>query len=365
MRHYNYTIKTLIVILIIIITSSLSYFIITRSSDTNNDYIFSKLYEGDFIKSLTTSGVINPKQVISVGTQVSGIVEKVNVEENSPVKEGQIIASLDKRLFINEVNKDKAILDQISGRIDLIKIRVDRLNKLIKNHFASEDSLNEMQIQLKIEEANYALAKSDLDKAILELSYTDITSPIDGIILEKLVEPGQTVAASFSTPVLFKIARNLSDMEITTKISEEDIPLVMIGQKATFTVDSFPHKVFEASVDKIKIDPNLQQGVVTYDVLLKTENLNGILRPGMTANIEIILQKIKNARYVLTDALRFASRNNVNTSNQKEIDVFENNKIVTIPVQIGIENEQYTQILKGDITPNEKIIIGIKSNEPN
>ena len=365
MKRNKDTIKPLIIIIIILITSFVIYFFITKNADLNNNYIFSKLYEGNFVKSLNTSGVINPKQVISVGTQVSGIVVKVNVEENSLVKEGQVIASLDKRLFINEVNKDQAVLEQISGRIALIKIRVDRLNKLIKNKFASEDSLNEMQIQLKIEESNYALAKAELDKAIIELNYTDITAPIDGIILEKLVEPGQTVAASFATPVLFKIAKNLSDMEITTKVSEADIPLVVIGQKVSFTVDSFPHKVFQAIVDKIKIDPNIQQGIVTYDVLLKTENSNGLLKPGMTANIEIILQQIKNARYVLTDAIRFASKNNAHATNQKELDVLENNKIVAIPVKIGIENEQYTQILKGDITPNQKIIIGIKSNEPN
>lgn len=358
--------KTSLLFLLLLVVISLGYFLIItyKTNELGKAYLFSKLLEGDFIKSINTSGVIEPKQVISVGTQVSGIVEKVNVQENTPVTKGEIIATLDKKLFINEAQKNQANLDKIKEKIALIQVRKNRLVRLIKSNFASKDSYDEMEIQLKIEEANYALAKAAMDKSAIELNYTDIIAPIDGVILEKLVEPGQTVASSFTTPILFKIAKNLQDMQITTKISEVDIPLIKVGQKVSFTVNGFPNKVFNATIQKIKINPNIQQGIVTYDVVLNAENPNGLLKPGMTASMEIILNHIKNTRYILTDALRFADKNNPTPSKEKIVYLYENNKIIPVSVVIGVQNEQYTQILNDAIKPNQKIIIGVKNNEP-
>ncbi|HHM2298120.1 TPA: efflux RND transporter periplasmic adaptor subunit [Legionella pneumophila] len=336
-----------------------------RTEVDENNYILSTLKQGLLIKKITATGTINPKKVISVGTQVSGIVEDVFVDENSVVKKNMVLAVLDKKIFSNDVQKRRAVLDKMKARLELTKIRLERMQKLIKNKFISAEDLDIKIAEQKIEESDYALAQANFEQALIQIKYADILSPIDGVVMERLVEPGQTVAASFTTPVLFKIAENMTDMQIRVKISELDIPLTSINQKATFTVSSFPGKIFQAYIEKIMLNPNIEQGVVTYDVLMKVNNKDNLLRPGMSADISIELARIDNAQYVSSDALRFTPPEfKKRDLHKKYIYLLEKGQIVPVEIETGIENDEYTQILGGNINKNQKIILGIDDHEP-
>lgn len=330
----------------------------------SSPYLLSSLQVGEFNKTLSASGTISPRSVISVGTQVSGIVENVYVDKNSVVKKGQIIATLDKKLFSNSVDRNLALVKKLKARMELSKLRLERIQKLAKDKFISAEEIDEKTAQLKIDEADYDLGKANLQKAMIEKNYTDIKSPIDGIVLDKLVEPGQTVAASLTTPILFRIAENLDDMQITVKVPEADIALISLGQKGTFVVSAYPNKEFIAHVEKIMVNNNLEEGVVSYDVLMRVSNPQQLLKPGMSADLKIQISQVKSTNYILTNALRFKPEVTIPVDpNKTYVYVWEHNKIIPVEVKTGLENDEYTQILAGDLNVNQKIIVGLSKND--
>jgi len=249
--------------------------------------------EGSIETTVTATGEIQPVYKVEVGTQVSGIVEKMYVDYNSEVKKGQLLAELDKSLLLEQVKQARANLSTAQSSKALAQKSYDRVKKLYEQKAATQEEYDQAETNLEQAKNQLTTAQSSYDRSITDLKYAEIYSPIDGVILSKAVEEGQTVAASFSTPTLFTIAKNLTDMQLEAKVDEADIGQVKEGQPVRFSVDAFPGDEFSGTVRQIRLVPTVTSNVVTYTVIIDAPNDDGRLYPGMTANITIITQQQK------------------------------------------------------------------------
>ena len=243
---------------------------------------------GTIENTVTATGEIQPVYKVEVGTQVSGIVEKLYVDYNSTVTKGQLLAELDKSLLQEQVKQAQASLSTTTSNRNLAQKNFDRIKTLYEKKAATQEEYDQAETNLEQAKNQLITAQSDYDRARTNLKYAEIYSPIDGVILSKAVEEGQTVASSFSTPTLFTIAKNLTDMQVEADVDEADIGLVKTGQRVRFTVDAFPADVFSGTVRQIRLEPTVTSNVVTYTVIIDAPNDEGKLYPGMTANITII-----------------------------------------------------------------------------
>ena len=243
---------------------------------------------GTIENTVTATGEIQPVYKVEVGTQVSGIVEKLYVDYNSTVTRGQLLAELDKSLLNEQVKQAQASLSTTTSNRNLAQKNFDRIKTLYEKKAATQEEYDQAETNLEQAKNQLITAQSDYDRARTNLKYAEIYSPIDGVILSKAVEEGQTVASSFSTPTLFTIAKNLTDMQVEADVDEADIGLVKTGQKVRFSVDAFPADVFSGTVRQIRLEPTVTSNVVTYTVIIDAPNDDGKLYPGMTANITIV-----------------------------------------------------------------------------
>lgn len=241
--------------------------------------------------TVTATGEIQPVYKVEVGTQVSGIVEKLYVDYNSQVKKGDLLAELDRSTLQEQVNQAQANLSNAQSSLTLAQQNYDRIKALYDNKAATQASFEEASNQFVQAKNLVVTAKSDLQRAQVNLSYSRIYSPIDGIVLSKSVEQGQTVASSFSTPTIFTIANNLQQMQVEAAVDEADIGQVKEGQTVTFTVDAYPNDVFSGTVRQIRLEPTVTSNVVTYTVIIDAPNPDEKLMPGMTASVSIIIEK--------------------------------------------------------------------------
>ena len=247
--------------------------------------------EGSIENTVTATGEIQPVYKVEVGTQVSGIVEKLYVDYNSEVKKGQLLAELDKSLLLEQVKQAQASLSTTTSNRNLMQKNYDRVKTLYEQKAATQEEYDQAETNLEQAKNQLITAQSDYDRARTNLKYAEIYSPIDGVILSKAVEEGQTVASSFSTPTLFTIANNLTDMQVEADVDEADIGMVKKGQRVRFTVDAFPSDVFYGTVRQIRLEPTVTSNVVTYTVIIDAPNEAGKLYPGMTANITIMVEE--------------------------------------------------------------------------
>ena len=241
--------------------------------------------------TVTATGEIQPVYKVEVGTQVSGIVEKLYVDYNSHVKKGDLLAELDRSTLQEQVNQAQANLSNAQSTLTLSEQNYQRIKALYENKAATQASFEEASNQYIQAKNQVTTAKSDLQRAQVNLSYSRIYSPIDGIVLSKSVEQGQTVASSFSTPTIFTIANNLQQMQVEANVDEADIGQVKEGQTVTFTVDAYPNDVFTGTVKQIRLEPKVTSNVVTYTVIIDAPNPEEKLMPGMTASVSIIIEK--------------------------------------------------------------------------
>ena len=243
--------------------------------------------QGSVEHTITATGEIQPVYKVTVGTQVSGIVEKLYVDYNSTVKKGQLLAELDKSNLREQVKQCKASLSTAQSNKDLAQKSFDRVAKLYAGKAATQEEYDQAESSLQQAKNQLLSAQSNYESAVTNLGYATIYSPIDGVVLNKEVEEGQTVAASFSTPTMFTIAKNLTEMQVEANIDEADIGQVHEGQKVTFTVDAFPGEVFNGTVNQLRLNPTVTSNVVTYKVIIAANNDEGKLYPGMTASVSI------------------------------------------------------------------------------
>jgi HlyD family secretion protein len=269
----------------------------------------SAVTRGDLERTITATGTVNPRQTVAVGTQVSGTVARLEADFNSMVKKGQVIAKLDATLLEAAVEDANASLERAQAQVDLTKNIVDRTQSLFQKDLTSQADLEQAQANYKGALAGFSSARASLQRAKINLSYATITSPINGVVISRNVDMGQTVAASLNTPTLFLIADDLTAMQVSASVDEGDIGQVAVGQNANFTVDAFPDRKFSGTISQKRLQPNTVQNVVTYTVMIDVKNPDRVLMPGMTATITIPVQSAQNAILVPAAALKFTPAN--------------------------------------------------------
>jgi HlyD family secretion protein len=260
---------------------------------------------GDLVQTITASGTLNPVTNVQVGSQISGIIQKIYVDFNSPVKAGQVVAQLDPATYQANVLSAEGELANAKANLELAQINARRAEELFKNHLISQADYDQAMATLRQAEAQVKIRAAALERAKVDLSRCTIYSPVDGIVISRNVDVGQTVAASLSAPVLFLIANDLSQMQINANVAEADIGGVEVGQPVEFTVDAYPLQTFTGRVVQVRNAPITVQNVVTYDTVIAVHNPDLKLKPGMTANVTIITAKRENVLKVPNAALRF------------------------------------------------------------
>lgn len=337
-------------------------------------YVTESLEKGDITEKITASGIINPISTINIGTQVSGTIAKIFVDYNSEVKKDQLLAQIDPALFEATVNQRRAALNIAKAEVNVVKNDIEyykkhlnRIQKLNSSKYSTDSELesaerdyNNAVVQLGLKQATVNQAEAALQSAETELRYTKIISPVDGIVVSKEVEVGQTVAASFQTPTLFNVAEDLTKMQIEASIVEADIAKVKEGQVVEFTVDSFPDEKFYGMVTQVRNNPITVSNVVTYEVIIDVNNQEAKLKPGMTANVEIITAEKEDVFLVSNQALRFfmEDENGVQKRYQdKGLWVLRNGEPKRITIRTGVSDDDKTEISGEGLRSGEQVII--------
>lgn len=322
---------------------------------TEVKYESSKVSKQNISTSITATGTIEPVTEVEVGTQVSGIIDKIYVDYNSVVKKGQLIAELDKTNLLSELSSAKSNMESAKSNMEYQKSNYNRYKELYSKGLVSADDYENAQLSYKQASEEYAIQKESVSKAQTNLGYAIITSPIDGIVLSKEVEEGQTVAAAMETPTLFIIAQDLTDMQVIADVDEADIGGVKEGQRVTFTVDAFPDDLFEGKVTQVRQEATEESNVVTYEVVISAPNDDLKLKPGLTANVTIFTNERDGVLAVPSKALRFAPNENLLAEGESITDcegkdkvwMREGSNFKAVPVKIGVTNGTYTEIISG------------------
>lgn len=324
-----------------------------------------KVAPANLQNSVTATGTIEPVTSVTVGTQVSGIVSKLYVDYNSVVKKGQVIAELDKTNLISQINTAKANLASAQSKLNYETANYKRYKSLYQKGLVSADDYENAQLTYKQACEQVATCKEEVQRAQTNLGYATITSPIDGVVLSKSVEEGQTVAASFSTPELFTIAQDLTNMQVVADVDEADIGDVKNGERVTFTVDAYPDDTFEGTVTQVRQEATTTNNVVTYEVVISAPNADLKLKPGLTANVTIFTAERKNVLSVPSKALRYTPTKEtvgkmkiVDCNGKNKVWTLDGNRIVAHSVNIGMTDGTHTEILSG-ITSGTPVITGL------
>lgn len=320
----------------------------------------------NIMNSITATGTIEPVTSVTVGTQVSGIVSKLFVDYNSVVKKGQVIAELDKTNLMSQLNTAKTQLATAQSQLNYQTANYKRYKTLFEKGLVAADDFDNAKLSYTQAKEQVVSAKEEVQRAQTNLGYATITSPIDGVVLSKSVEEGQTVAASFSTPELFTIAQDLTNMQVVADVDEADIGDVKEGERVSFTVDAYPDDTFEGEVKQVRQEATTTNNVVTYEVVISAPNADLKLKPGLTANVTIYTAERKGVLSVPSKALRFTPQketvgkmNIVDVANAKnKVWTIEGNSIVAHKVNIGMTDGTNTQIV-GGIAEGTKVITGL------
>lgn len=321
--------------------------------------------------SVTATGTIEAVASVTVGTQVSGIVNKLYVDYNSEVKKGQVIAELDKTNLMSELNTAKANMASAESQLNYQSANMKRYQTLYQKGLVSADDYENALLTYRQAKEQVATAKEQVQRAQTNLGYATITSPIDGTVISKSVEEGQTVAASFNTPELFTIAKDLTNMQVVADVDEADIGGVKEGNRVTFTVDAYPDDTFEGIVKQVRLQATTTNNVVTYEVVISAQNADLKLKPGLTANVTIFTQERAGVLAVPNKALRFTPTKETVGKDMKIVDCKGKNKVWTLdgktltahPVSIGQSDGMHTEITKG-LKAGQKIVSEIIVNTP-
>lgn len=336
------------------------------------NFMMSKVTKGSLAYEVTATGTINPINTVTVGTQVSGIVEQVLADYNDDVKEGQVLALLDSSTLKETMEKSLANYELAQAKEHKAKLNYERIKKLYQDKLTSSASLEEAEVAYKEASANVLSAKADYNISKKNFEYATITSPVSGTVISKEIEQGQTVAASFSTPTLFEVAEDLSKMQIEASISEADIGYIKPEMPATFTVDAYPNDKFYGKIRQVRLSPTEVSNVVMYTVIIEIDNSSRKLLPGMTASVTIKAQEANDVLMISAMALQFKPSMAVKAEmdikkvgdideNQDVVYLFEKGKIVPRVITKGLSDMTNIEIKEG-LSLGEEVII--EANEP-
>jgi HlyD family secretion protein len=368
--------KKILLALVVIIALSAGAYFIFRSNENDQKFRTEKISKGDIVQSITASGTVNAVTTVLVGTQVSGTIKNIFVDFNSVVKKGQLIAEIDPAIFEAQVEQARA--NVMSARANVEKAVValadskrtlGRQKELFAKNLISRSDVDAAETAHDTAGTQVSAAKAQLSQseAALRISetnlrYTKIVSPVNGIVVSRNVDTGQTVAASFQTPTLFNIAQDLTKMQIDSSVAEADIGKIQVGQPVEFTVDAYPDSPFQGKVSEIRNAPITVQNVVTYDVVVKVDNPELKLKPGMTANVSVIVSTKKDVLRVPNTALRFrlpSEKRDLTAKKEKGngVWVLEDKKPKRIAINTGISDGMYSELLSGEISEGREVIV--------
>jgi len=329
-------------------------------------------------QSVAANGTLNPVVLVSVGSQVSGIVQKLHADFNDQVKAGQILLELDPTLNNAQLQQSEANLASAQASMELAQANEARARGLFAQEYVTRQDLDIAVQALKAAKAQFSVAQAQVVRDRRNLDNTVIRSPVSGVVVSRLVDVGQTVAASLQSPTLFQIARDLSHMQIDTSYAEADVGNIRVGQHATFRVDAFPNRTFLGEVRQVRLNPTTQQNVVTYDVVVSVDNLDQALMPGMTAYVNIVVAQRKDVLIVPNAALRFrpsdtgARADKARNSGDKPkgegrgkgdatpmgtVYVLENGLPKPVRISVGITDNRMTEVLGGELKDGDAVII--------
>jgi len=371
------------------------------AQDPEKRYKLANVEKGGVTQTVSANGTLNPVVLVSVGTQVSGTVRKLYVDFNDRVKKGQPLLELDDALVSATERQSAASVVNAQSTLELAKANAERIKQLFAQEYVSKQEYDQSRQALKSAEAQLALARAQNERDRANLNFTIIRSPVDGVVIDRVVDLGQTVAASFQTPTLIKIAQDLSEMRIDTSFAEADIGLIREGQKARFTVDAFPSRSFIGEVQQIRLNPTNQQNVVTYNVRINVANPEQVLLPGMTAYVNIGVQKREDVLLVPNAALRFkpadsgekkpeagrgappagagttpgmgagadgsgakagAGKGKKRDGQSGTVYVLDGEELKPVSVQLGITDNRNTEIVGGELKAGERVVTGENTN---
>ena len=359
---------------LILIVIALAVYFSFGNKEQEVDYRTEKAVRGDIVETVTATGTVNAVTTVLVGTQVSGTIKDIYVDFNSPVKKGQLIARIDPATFEAEVAQAranllaaKANLEKSEATLVDTKRTMERNRELLSKNLIAQSDLDTAETNYETSKAQVSVSKSQvaqteaaLKVAETNLGYTKIISPVDGVVISRNVDVGQTVAASFQTPTLFTIAEDLTKMQIDASVDEADIGRVASGQDVEFTVDSYPDITFHGNVSQVRNAPISVENVVTYDVVIKVDNPELKLKPGMTANVSIILMKKSGVLKIPNAALRLnltEREKGKPMPKGRGVWVLEKGKPQRVSVSTGISDGSYTELVSGNIREGQEIIV--------
>ena len=359
--------KVWLVVAVVIIVAIVAWALSGSKKEEQISFETAAVAPANIMNSITATGTIEPVTSVTVGTQVSGIVSKLYVDYNSVVKKGQVIAELDKTNLMSQLNSAKTQLATAQSQLNYQTTNFNRYKTLYQKGLVAADDFDSAKLSYTQAKEQVAATKEEVQRAQTNLGYATITSPIDGIVLSKSVEEGQTVAASFSTPELFTIAQDLTNMQVVADVDEADIGDVKEGERVSFNVDAYPDDTFEGTVKQVRQEATTTNNVVTYEVVISAPNADLKLKPGLTANVTIYTAERKGVLSVQSKALRFTPQKETvgkmkivdQTGNAKnKVWTIEGNSIVAHNVNIGMTDGTNTQILNG-ISAGVKVVTGL------
>ncbi len=359
--------QNIIITLVLCIAGAFYWYNSDDQGSVEDQYEFFTVDRSNIVQTISANGTLTPVVLVNVGTQVSGTVYKLHVDFNDQVVKGQILAELDPSLLNAQLQQSEASLLSAKAAFKLAKSKLERNIMLVNKGFVSDETLDVLEQELDASRAQLAASDAQAARDRVNLNYSIIKSPISGVIIARDIDLGQTVAANFQTPTLFQIANSLDQMQINISVAEADIGQLFIGQTINFTVDAFQQREFVGTVKQVRLNPVIEENVVTYNVIAMVNNKDKELLPGMTANVRFIVSQRDDVLRVRNAALRFKPKNMdksdkakappQRTSKQPKVYLLKQDKPEPVNVSTGITDGGFTEITGGDIKVDDRVII--------
>lgn len=373
---------SIVFLLLCLIGGGYAWWTQSNKPTPESKYTFQSIEMGDVTQSVSANGTLNPLVLVTVGTQISGRVTKLYVDFNDRVEEGQVLAELDRSLLDAQVAQSEANVKSAEATLELAIANNKRAKELFVKEYISKQEFDTSTQSLKSAHAALDLAKAQRQKDQTNQAYTIIKSPVSGVVIDRQIDVGQTVAASLQAPVLFKIAQDLRKMQIDSNFAEADIGRIKVGQNVNFAVDAFPNRAFQGMVKQVRLNAVTTQNVVTYDVVVQVENPEEILAPGMTAYVNVITAEKKNVPLIPNAALRYkptkatpkegpmANSGGVKPKGKKEgkeenmgtVYILENGEPKAVKVKLGVTDSRFTEVMSDTLHAGDKIITDENKN---
>jgi HlyD family secretion protein len=364
------------VVTIAVIAGVAAIFFWPKKIPLAQQYETAPVQKGDLTQTVSANGTLNPVVLVNVGTQVSGVVRKIYADFNDKVKQGQILLELDPSLLQAQLDQSQANMANARASLALAEANEKRTRELYAKQYVAKQDLDTAVEAAQTAKAQLALSKAQVERDRVNLSYSIIRSPVSGVVVSRDIDVGQTVAASFQTPELFKIAQDLTHMQIDSSFAEADIGGIRVGQTADFTVDAFPGRRFSGKVRQIRLNPTVQSNVVTYDVVINVNNPKGDLLPGMTAYVNVTTAHLKDVLSVPNAALRFRPAKDALVQKEETgrerpkgeegirgtVYVLGSKGLIPVALILGATDGNRTQVLAGDLQEGEAVVIDTASN---